>query len=123
MATIFQNGGFYSRAKVVKFANQLSETIDQPLANEAEADLATATRDRLNQGSPYTLNGVASAGPDPALDATWALEWDFSIAANGSVDVIKDKKLSVAPIPEPGVLSLAVLGLAAFVLRRSRSCA
>jgi len=39
------------------------------------------------------------------------------------VDVIKDKKLSVAPIPEPGVISLGVLGLAAFVLRRSRSCA
>src|SRR5262245_59693699 len=54
-ATIFQNGGFYSKATVLKAGSQLSETIDQPLANRAEADLGTATLNRLNQGSPYDL--------------------------------------------------------------------
>jgi len=120
-ASIFQNGGFFSKATVTKSGSQLSETIDQPLANEAEADLGTATLNRLNQGSPYTLNNTLTSGPDLALDSTWALEWDFTIDPNGSVDVIKDKKLSVAPIPEPGVLSLTLLGCAAFILRRKRS--
>jgi MYXO-CTERM domain-containing protein len=119
-ASIFQNGGFFSRAKVVKAANQLSETIDQPLANRAEADLASNTRDRLNGGF-YNLNNVLNSGPDATLDATWALQWDFTIDPNGSVDVIKDKKLSVAPVPEPGAVSFALLGLAAFFLRRNRS--
>jgi len=119
-AAIFQNGGFFSKANVTKGPNGLSETIDQPLANEAEADLGTATLSRLNQGSPYTLNNSLGSGPDPNLDATWALEWDFTIDVNGSVDVIKDKKLSVAPIPEPTALSLALLGAGAFILRRKR---
>ena len=124
IASIYQSGGFYSKATVIKAASQLSETIDQPLANEAEADIGTATLNRLNQGSPYTLNNTLSSGPDANLDATWALQWDFSLAANGllgdTVDVIKDKKLSVAPIPEPATFSLALLGCAAFILRRKR---
>jgi hypothetical protein len=106
---------------VTKGANGLSETIDQPLANAAEADLGHNTLNRLNQGSPYNLNNNLTSGPDPSLDATWALQWDFTIDPNGSVDVIKDKKLSVAPVPEPGAVSFALLGLAAFVWRRSRS--
>jgi len=121
IASIFQNGGFYSKATVTKAGSQLSETIDQPLANEAEADTGTATLGRLNQGSPYTLNNNLNSGPDNSLDSTWALEWDFTIAPNSSMDVIKDKKLSVAPIiPEPTTFSLALLGAAAFVLRRKR---
>ena len=90
------------------------------MANRAEADLASNTRNRLN-GGLYNLNNVLNSGPDPTLDATWALQWDFTIAAGGSMDVIKDKKLSVAPVPEPGVVSFALLGLAAFFLRRNRS--
>ena len=124
IASIYQSGGFYSKATITKAGSQLSETIDQPLANEAEADLGTATLNRLNQGSPYTLNNSLGSGPDPTLDATWALQWDFSIAANGqlgdTVDVIKDKKLSVAPVPEPATFSFALLGCAAFILRRKR---
>ena len=120
-ASIFQNGGFFSRATVLKGANGLSETIDQPLANRSEADLASNTANRLNTIAGYNLNNTTTSGPDPALDATWALQWDFTIGANGSVDVIKDKKLSVAPVPEPGAVSFILLGLAAFFLRRNRS--
>lgn len=119
-ANIFQNGGFFSQANVTKAGSQLAETIDQPLANEAEADLATNTRNHLNQGSPYTLNGNLNSGPDATLDATWAFEWDFTIDPNSSVAVLKDKKLSVAPIPEPATAALLGLGLLAFALRRNR---
>jgi hypothetical protein len=119
-ANIFQNGGFFSQANVTKAGTQLAETIDQPLANEAEANLASNTRNSLNSGVPYTLNGTLSSGPDPALDATWAFEWDFTIDPNSSVAVLKDKKLSVAPVPEPAAAALLGLGLLAFALRRNR---
>ncbi|PWU14750.1 MAG: hypothetical protein C5B50_16645 [Verrucomicrobia bacterium] len=119
-ASIFQNGGSFSQATVTKGGSKISETVDQPMANGAEADLATATRNHLNQGSPYNLNGNLNSGPDPSLDATWALQWDFTIAGNGSADVLKDKHLDVGPVPEPGVFSLLGLGLAAMVVRRNR---
>jgi len=126
-AAIFQNGSFFSKANVTKASSQLSETIDQPLANEAEADIGTATLNRLNSVSSYNLNNVLNSGPDDTRDATWALQWDFSIAPDGTpgdtVDVIKDKKLSVAPVPEPTALSLLGLGAVAFILRRKRSLA
>jgi len=122
-ASIFQNGGFYSKATVTKSGSQLSETIDQPLADRAEADIGNATLNRLNSGSVYDLNNSLGSGPDDNLDATWALQWDFTIDPNGSVDVIKDKKLSVAPVPEPAALSLLGLGAVAFILRRKRSLA
>src|SRR4029077_1519300 len=71
-ATIFQNGGFFSKANAKKMAHQLSETIDIPLANEAEAALAATTRNELNTISGYNLNNNLSSGPDATRDATWA---------------------------------------------------
>lgn len=122
-ASVFlNNDNFYTSAKVTKSGNQISETIDQPLANAAETDLGTATLSRLNSGSPYTLNGNTSAGDvNSTDDATWALQWNFQIAAGDNVFVLKDKRLSVAPVPEPASFSLVLLGAAAFALRRKRS--
>jgi PEP-CTERM motif-containing protein len=121
---ILQNGdGFFSKATVMKGANQLAETIDQPLADHAEAGVtsdAPNTLDRLNGVNDLQLNDNLSAGPDSTADATWALEWDRTIAANSSQDILKDKKLNVAPVPEPTSVALLSLGLGAFILRRAR---
>jgi len=124
-STIFlNNDGFFTKANVTKATNQLSETIDQPLANEGEAGIGSDTLNNLNGGGPYTLNGHTTAGPDPDLDATWALEWDFGLDAmggdNDTMNVIKDKKLSVEPIPEPGFCSFGIAALAVFILRRRK---
>jgi len=125
-AQIFQNGGFFTKATVVKLASQVAETIDTPLANHAEAGLTSDspnTLARLNSGAPITLNDNLTSGPHATADATWALQWDFNMASGEIVDVMKDKKLSVAPIPEPGTLALLSLGLAAFAFCRKRRCA
>jgi hypothetical protein len=119
-AQIFQSGGFFTKANVVKALNQVAETIDQPLANEAEADITPNTLNRLNSGAPYTLNNTVFQGPDATHDATWTLEWDFTIGGLGSVDVLKDKRLSVASVPEPGMVVFLSVGLGVLALRRSR---
>lgn len=125
VATIYVNNqNFFTKANVTKADNQLSETIDQPLANAGEADLGNNTLNRLNSGNLYDLNNNIISGPDANLDATWALEWNFTLGAQGSdtdtMNVIKDKKLSVQPIPEPGLMTFGVALLSAFILRRKR---
>jgi hypothetical protein len=46
---------------------------------------------------------------------TWAFEWDLSIAPGSSVLISKIKTLQV---PEPSIVTLAVLGVAGLALRR-----
>jgi len=117
---IYQSGSTFWRATQTKAATQVSETIDAPSANFAEAALFGQTLAALNGGVAYNLNNNLLAGPD---NVTWALQWDFAIPAGASQEVFKDKRLSVAPIPEPGMLGLAALGLAAFAFRRARRSA
>jgi len=114
--TIFNNGSGYNRATQTKGATRISETIDSPAATRAEAALFGQTLANLN-GGVYDLNNNVTAGPD---NVTWALQWDHLLNPNETWIVFKDKFLSVEPIPEPGFLGLAALGLAAFALRRAR---
>ena len=58
----------------------------------------------------YTLNGNLAAGPG---DVAWAFEWSDNVAAGNSLNIYKDKDLSISPVPEPTVAALLALGLGA----------
>jgi hypothetical protein len=116
--SISQSGIFFTKATQTQGASRVSETIDIPLADGAEAGLTTDvpnTLAKLNSGSLYNLNNNLTAGVG---DATWALQWNFNIAAGQSQDVVKDKRLDITPIPEPSIFGLAALGLVAVISRR-----
>ena len=56
-----------------------------------------------------------SAGPG---DVTWAYQWNFTIAANSEQDILKDKLLSIDPVPEPSTMATCLI--LALVFRRLR---
>jgi hypothetical protein len=96
----------------------ISETVTTPAANHYKLGLTTDspnTLTRLNSGSPITLSdGLTTRGPG---DATWAFEWDQSLAPGATLQISKDKNLA---IPEPGTLTLIATGLAGLALLRKR---
>ena len=107
--------GLYSIADQVAPGVTFQETPITPGANHGEASLFPFTLNRLNDGAPTTLNDNNSAGPG---DATYAFEWDLTIAPGGSFVI--EKGLSIQPIPEPSALALISLGLAGLALRKRR---
>ena len=119
--SISQSGIFFTKATQTQGASRVSETIDIPLADGAVAGLTTDvpnTLAKLNAPGLYNLNNNLNAGVG---DATWALQWNFNIGVGQSQDVVKDKRLDIAPIPEPSVFGFAALGLFAVISRRRRS--
>jgi hypothetical protein len=96
-----------------------SETIATPAANFFEAGFVPSTFNKLNDGNADNLNNFG--GPLTG-DVTFAWQWDFTIAAGGTVDISKDKNIS-PPIPEPGTLLLlgsGLVGLAGIARRRKK---
>jgi hypothetical protein len=81
-------------------------------ASLSEVKLAPLTLNELTSSSPLTLNGSLSGGPG---NYTWALEWDFTIAANGSAQI---SALDTLQVPEPSAAGLILLGLLAWRSRR-----
>lgn len=79
----------------------LTETTLNQRPTHAEANSFANTLNALNDTSPTTLNDHLTAGPG---DATWAFQWDRSIAAGGSMLISKDK--IAAPVPEPAAVGL-----------------
>ena len=98
----------------------LSETVATPGADHGEVAPLGATLFKLNSGGPVTLGPPFFAGPLGPGAVTWALEWDFNIAPGATALISKDKYLNLVVIPEPSVLTLAVLGLVVLVVSNRR---
>jgi large repetitive protein len=110
--------GKFFRSTQTFGAAELQETIVVPGASHGEVAAVPFTIDRLNDALPTTLNDSASA----TGDVSWAFQWDFQIAGNGSVQIGKDKRLFVT-VPEPTAAVLGGVGLMVLLIsaRRQRS--
>jgi hypothetical protein len=114
--TLSKLNGLFADAFQTNGGLALTETIVAPGANHGEAELFLGTLNELNNGvNPVTLSDNLTAGPG---NVTWALEWDLSIGADDSALISKDKYLKIVLIPEPSVLALISLGVAALFVRK-----
>ena len=94
----------------------LGEAVISPSAANGEVAPYDLTLLKLNNNSVDNLNG--SLGPSTPGDNTFAFQWDFTIAPNGSQIISKVKSLQVQAIPEPTTVGLALLGTFVLVSRR-----
>jgi hypothetical protein len=96
--------------RVLGTGNLFSETVVTRAPNHYELGLtpdSPNTLTRLNDANPTTLSdGPTTRGPG---DATWAFQWDQSIAPGATFTISKDKSLQL--VPEPGTLTLISVGL------------
>jgi hypothetical protein len=98
----------------------LAEVIDSPSASYAEANTVggiTSTLYKLNNTANLNLDDVLSAGPG---DVTWALEWSATLGPNATLDITKDKGLSISIVPEPSTVAFLAFGMGALGLSLRR---
>ena len=112
--------GKYNFVQQTSGSTAIQEGIVSPYADYAEAAAYNQTLNELNTQSGLILNDTISAGPGAV---TWAFQWDKTIAANGGVDIFKDKTLSIQMVPEPPTVAIIALGAGALglALRRKLS--
>jgi hypothetical protein len=117
--TIMGGPGAYSYVTQTSGSTAITEGIVSPSANNAEAAGFSQTLNSLNTVAGYNLNNNTTAGPG---NVTWAFQWEQNIAANGQLDIFKDKNLSIDMIPEPSTLAIIALGAGALglALRRKK---
>jgi hypothetical protein len=116
VAQLSKNGqGLFNEADQSKGNVTMSENTIVPGANHGEAALFNTILVGLNGGAPYQLND--NVGPTAPGDATWAFEWDKSIAGGGDLVISKNKQI-MPIVPEPGALALGCLGLLALLFRK-----
>ncbi len=111
------SNGLYNEALVTPGNHALPEYVDveiTPGANNGEAGLASTTLNSITGVNGYNLNGITNAGPG---NATWAVQWTNSIAANGTMIMSEAWTASgltnITDAPEPATWALITLGLAA----------
>lgn len=98
----------------------LSEQIGTPAPDLFQVDGYPVLINALNDSSATTLNGNSTYSGD----ATWAWQWDFSLASNDSVVIGEDLRLeitSVSEVPVPAAVWLfasGLLGLAGIARRK-----
>jgi len=109
--------GKFNQASVNSGNVLITESVDgafSPGANHGEAALFNSTLNNLQNTPGYNLNDNPAAGPGKA---TWALQWNNNIAANGTLAISEDLNIvgvSVSPVPEPPVWSVLSIGLIGF---------
>lgn len=106
--------GKFNRSVQTYAGGAIQETVVAPGANHGEVAGTPFTLNRLNDGLATTLNDSLNA----VGDVSWAFQWDFQIAAGGSAQIGKDKRLAV--VPEPTTTALAGLGLAVLLAAARR---
>jgi hypothetical protein len=109
------DGALFNNTSVTVAGIASFTSVSTPSANRGEATLLNETLARLNDLNPTDLNLGLTAGPGGGLG--WALQWDFTIAANSSVVVSSINNLQV---PEPTTFALLGLGVGALWIRRRR---
>jgi hypothetical protein len=119
--TIFGSPGSFIYVEQTSGATAIQEAIISPDANYAEAENFGVTLAELNGTPGLVLNSNdTSAGPG---NVTWAFQWTSAINPGGELDILKDKTLSIAMVPEPSTIALIALGMGALglALRRKLS--
>jgi len=90
-----------------------SETVVTPPPAHWEIDDVPVTIDRLQTDGVATTLADATNPYGPG-DVAWAFQWDFTIDANQSVQISKDKQIT----PEPGTLMLLAAGATLMLWRK-----
>lgn len=121
--TAGNDGALFTNANAVRQFDgitSMTETVVTPVPDHREINFFPATRNKLNDGLPTTLNDAPPFGlPLGPGDMTWAYQWDFSIAPGSTVQISKGKQLTGIPEPSSVLLAgLAACGLASMRRRR-----
>jgi hypothetical protein len=101
---------YLSGAYQTEGASGISEGLILPDATAHEANVTGGTGSTLYK--LQNLSNVNLTGNDYAEgDVTWAFQWDLTIPAGQTVDIIKTKWVWSETVPEPSALGLIALGL------------